>query len=232
MEDTNFYEAIIDYSYLLEKNYPQKSILKLIGDKYMLNRVQRTILYRGITTSEKSKNRNLKLIKEDFIKSEKLYIDCYNVIYTIGSYLNGNTLFVGTDNLLRDASEIHGKILRTKLLDRSLNLLFGYLKTLKIAEVILIIDEPVNHSKSLCKKINELIKKIGIKAKAEINKSPDIYLKTLKEGICATSDSVIIDKSNIKIFDLARNTLNFHFSPEFLFNFHYQNPADLIHLKL
>ena len=48
----NFKNAIIDYSYLLEKDYPHKAILKIIGDRYLLTGLQRSILFRGITKKQ------------------------------------------------------------------------------------------------------------------------------------------------------------------------------------
>ena len=99
----NFKNAIYDYIYFLEKEYPQKAILKLIGDRYLLSGIQRTMLYRGITTKENSLKRTSKLITENLLSNQILHIDGYNVLITIGSYLNGNTVFVSNDNFLRDA---------------------------------------------------------------------------------------------------------------------------------
>ena len=77
-------------------------------------------------------------------------------------------------------------------------------------------DNPVSYSGELSNYLNECLAKNNISGFAETVYSPDYYLIKLNEGICATSDSVIIDKSNVKIFDLARNSLVFHFNPAFL----------------
>ena len=99
-----FKYAIRDYLYLLEKNYPQKGIIKLIGDRYALSGTERTMLYRGIATRENclARKQKLALVKE--LKKASLYIDGYNVMITIGSYLNGNTVYISNDHILRDAS--------------------------------------------------------------------------------------------------------------------------------
>ena len=212
----NFKNAIYDYIYLLEKEYPQKAILKLIGDRYLLSGIQRTMLYRGITTKENSLKRTSKLITENLLSNQILHIDGYNVLITIGSYLNGNTVFVGNDNFLRDASEIHGKIFRTELFDRALILIFDYLKKINIKEVFFYLDKPVSFSGKLCLKIDEQLKNYKIQGKAETFNSPDFQLKNIKEGFCATSDSTIIDNSKVKVFDLARNTILYHFKPGFI----------------
>lgn len=42
----------------------------------------------------------------------------------------------------------------------------------------------------------------------------DQELKKISDGIMATSDSQIIEKSRVNIFDLLRYTLKYHFNPK------------------
>ena len=212
----NFAKAISDYIYFLEKDYPQKSVSKLISDRYSLNGIERTILYRGVTTRKNSIYRSSKLVTKEELINQSIYIDGYNVLITIGSYLNGNTVFIGTDNFLRDASEIHGKIFRTELFERAIVLILTYLKEINIKDAYFYIDKPVSFSGNLCLKINQHLEDFEIKGKAETCDSPDFILKHLEKGFCATSDSTIIDKSKVKIFDLARNTLSLYFKTRFV----------------
>ncbi|MCK5822873.1 MAG: DUF434 domain-containing protein [Bacteroidales bacterium] len=212
----NFKNAINDYIYLLEKKYPQKAILKLIGDKYLLSSVERTILFRGITTKNKIISRSTKLASENELFNQTIHVDCYNTLITIGSYLNGSTVFIGNDNFLRDASEIHGKIFRTELYEKSLSLIFYYLKTKNVSNILFYLDKPVSYSGKLCSDINDLLNKEKINGKAQTCESPDFILKNIDFGFCSTSDSIIIDNSNVKIFDLSRKTIEFHYKPKFL----------------
>ena len=212
----NFKHAINDYIYLLERKYPQKAILKLIGDKYLLSGIERTILFRGIATQNKIVSRCTKLATENELYHQTLHVDCYNTLITIGSYLNGSIVFVGNDNFLRDASEIHGKIFRTELFKKSLLLIFNYLKKINVYEVLFYLDKPVSYSGKLCQEINDWLKKENIKGNAQTCGSPDFILKNIDYGFCSTSDSIIIDNSKMKIFDLSRKTIEFHFKPNFL----------------
>lgn len=209
-----FFKAITDYFWLMEKKYPQKAILKLIGDRYKLTGTERSILYRGIFTSLECEARKEKLTQD--ISDTILHIDTYNVLITIGSYLNGNVLYVSNDNFLRDASEIHGKVFRTEVIDRAINLLFDFLKDKKVNEIIFYIDKPISHSAKLKQTLENNIAEFSLKAEAKLYQSPDHYLKKVQKGIIATSDSVIIDKSNVKIIDLAFSVLNYHFQPTFV----------------
>jgi hypothetical protein len=104
--------AIKDYKFLLDRGYPQKSILKMVGDKYQLSGTARSVLHRGVCSSAQIKSRKKKKIGETDLKNQVIHIDLYNILFVIGSYLNGTLVFVSNDGFLRDTSELHGKIFR------------------------------------------------------------------------------------------------------------------------
>ena len=213
----NFNIAIKDYKYFLERKYPQKSILKLVGDKYLLTGKERAMLFRGITTNEKIKKRKNILVKNNkSIKGKSLHIDAYNVLITIGSYLNGSLVFIGNDDFLRDASELHGKIFRDKLVTRAVNLTLEYLKMQRVKSADFYLDEPVSKSGELCSEIRKCLYKNNISGDAQTCNSPDYILKNIDNGIVCSSDSTIIDNSNVGVFDLARKVILFHFNPIFV----------------
>jgi hypothetical protein len=211
-----FNDAARDYLYLLEKGYPQKAIIKLIGDRYSLSGTERTLLYRGLTTAANRTYRASLLLDEAGIKQKSLYIDGYNVLITIGSYLNGSLVFIANDNFLRDASEIHGKVFRTELFDRGILLIIDYLKQADAGSAHFYLDRPVSKSGILAARVNQLLEEHSFPGGALTVRSPDYELKQLGSGIVCSSDSTIIDKTQRKLFDLARNTLSYHFSPGFL----------------
>ena len=142
----DFTQAAEDYLYLLERKYSQKSILKLIGDRYSLNAVERSVLYRGVSSEADSLRRAAKLTGSDKLKGSELHIDGYNVLITIGSYLNGNLVFKSTDRLLRDASEIHGKVFRNELFNKAILLIFSYMQKNTPKSVHFYFDKPISHS--------------------------------------------------------------------------------------
>ncbi|NQT77882.1 MAG: DUF434 domain-containing protein [Bacteroidetes bacterium] len=209
----NFKNAKQDYRYLLEKNYPQKGIIKLIGDRYALSGSERTMLYRGITTRENCLTRKKKLALVKELKKASLYIDGYNVMITIGSYLNGNTVYISNDHLLRDASGMHGKVFRKVLMKRILELLLDDLIYLQLSNTIIYFDRPVSKSAELASFISRQMEVSGIPGHAETAESPDYILKQCTAGFIASSDSNIIDKCHIKTFDLARHVISRNFHP-------------------
>ena len=119
--------SVCDYRYLLEHEYPQKSILKLVGDRYALPSHERVMLYRGLAGKQQVKVRQQKFIS-DIPAHAEVTLDGFNVCRTLGSYLNGNPVFVGQDGYLRDVSELHRKKLKWEVLERSVTLILGFLR--------------------------------------------------------------------------------------------------------
>jgi hypothetical protein len=212
----NFKPALEDYLFLLERKYPQKAILKIIGDHYALTATDRSLLFRGVCIREEAQQRRLKMAEPASLPGNTLHVDGFNVILTIGSYLNGSPVYVGMDGILRDASEIHGKIFRNELNMRSVQLVIDFLSENNCPEVYFYLDSPVSMSGEFCKLINSGLSEHKLKGKAETFVSPDFILKNLTDGIISTSDSTIIDKTNQKVIDLPRLVLERFFEPKFM----------------
>lgn len=208
-----FKSAARDYRFLLEKNYPQKGIIKLTGDRYALSSTERTMLYRGITSRSNCVSRKAKRSHAYAIGKNRLHIDGYNVMLTIGSYLNGNTVFISNDGLLRDAAELHGKVFRKELMDRILDILLNELDHLRPAQSMFYFDRPVSRSGELAQKLNSRLKDACIQGRASVHDSADHPLKQARKGIIATSDSGIIDHAALPHFDLAHHVIRRNFSP-------------------
>ncbi len=212
----NFRQAAWDYLYLLDRKYPQKAILKIIGDRYLLSGTERSMLYRGIAATHTATKRSMSFTGLSGLQGSELVIDGFNVLITIGSYLNGNAIFISNDCVLRDASEIHGKAFRAALLDRALSLLIDYLISIKPSNVFFYFDEPIAHSGDICHQVNLLLLSKKIVGMAKTCSSVDYYLKICKSGILATSDSAVIDKAQVMLFDLPKHIIEHSFQPDFI----------------
>ena len=210
----NFKTAIKDYYYLLNRGYSQKALLKLTGDRYSLSAEQRIILYRGIVKTSEANYRKRK--KGYSVRKKYLYIDCYNVLLTISNYLYGRNLYISNDGFLRDAGQIYGKIRTDKVFYKSVDHLFIYLIEKKPEKTFLFIDSPVSYSGEFALYLKEKIIKTDIDAEAIVTKSPDYKLKQVKTGVISTSDSVIIDNTEVKTIDIARNILKQKYRARFI----------------
>jgi hypothetical protein len=201
----SFRQAIRDFSYLIENEYPRKAILKLIGDRYLLNKEQRTLLNRGILRKKDATDRYGK--KTSNIKDSRLLIDTYNVLLIISNYLLGRIIFISTDGFIRDAGETHGKINRDKVFDRSVEYLVEYLESAGPSEIIFYIDNPVSYSGDLAERLRECIRSKKLKGEAIVVNNPDRELMQQKDGIIATSDSEVLNATECRVCDLAAMVL-------------------------
>jgi hypothetical protein len=202
-----FKNALTDYYYLLNKNYPEKETLKLVGDHFRLTGPQRTVLFRGITSKKKASIRKSKRIPIEDLKGKELYIDGYNVLFTIMNYLLGKMVFIGNDGILRDSGGAYGKIEKEEIFYKAATTLMDFLQQRNIENITIYLDEPVSNSQSHVSLIEKKMQEEKIKGEVRLLHSVDHRLKQIKDGVIATSDSEIIDRTPGKIIDLARTTL-------------------------
>ena len=205
-----FIASMRDYAYLLNQKYPRKAILKIVGDRYMLNTFQRILLSRGIFPDTAVQTRIDKSI--DNIAGADIYIDAYNVLFTISNYLLGRIVFISNDLFLRDAGEVYGKLHKDPVFSRSLDLLVDYLDKIQPVRVEFYIDKPVSFSAELARSVREILSGKGILGDASLEKNPDAVLIRLDTGIVATSDSDILDETGRPVTDLAHLVLKDRFS--------------------
>lgn len=210
---------MLDYTYLLERGYPTKASLKLVGDRYRLSASHRTILFRGVTTREAASRRRKTLTRS--CRSEVLRIDGYNVLFTVGNYLLGRELFIAVDGFLRDAGETHGGGMPQEVFDRAVELTVSFLADSRPSSVEFVFDRPISHSGQTAARMKEILTAAAIAGTSVTEPSADAVLKS-GDGVVATSDSAIIDglirrRNSIglagspRTFDLARHVLGRHF---------------------
>jgi hypothetical protein len=205
----NFRQAIRDFSYLIENEYPRKAILKLIGDRFLLDKTQRTLLNRGILRKKDAVSRYKKTVQT--VRDSVLFVDTYNVLLIISNYLLGRLVFISTDGFLRDAGETYGKIHREKVFMKSVGYLMDWLLQAEPSEVFFYIDNPVSYSGELAEHIRLCLKEKKMKGSALVVNNPDKELILKKEGIIATSDSEILNATDCKICDLSAMVLKSRF---------------------
>lgn len=209
LNNENFRQGALDYFYLQDRNYPQKGTLKLVGDRYKLSGDQRTVLYRGISSSISSNNRKIRLTTN--IKDKTLIIDGYNVLFTILNYRLGRLVFLSTDGILRDAGSLHGKIRNDELFYDCITLLFDLFTTKNPAFLNIFLDSPVSHSAKHKNTIDKALEQYSINGRCQLVKSPDYEIKQNSDGIICSSDTAIIDKTKNSIADIPRAVLEKNF---------------------
>jgi len=202
MVNGGFINACKDYAYLINRNYPERGTLKLVGDRYRLTRDQRTVLYRGISSAEKSDRRRNKLVKD--IAGKRLAVDGYNVIFSLLNYRLGRFTFISTDDVFRDAGSLHGKLKDEEMFIDCIKMLAKHLSVMHPSLVEVFLDSPVSHSERHAHAISEVFQQFSIQCNCQVIRSADFALKHLSFDVLATSDSVIIEYTETKVVDLPR----------------------------
>jgi hypothetical protein len=206
-------QAAEEYFWILSKGYPQGPALKLVGDKFMLSRDMRQVLYRGVVPDALARLRCEKVGTVG--EGDLVLIDTYNVLFTVNNYLLGKPLFISNDGMLRDAGEMRGRIINKPQFSRSVSLMLEVLQMWSGASYIHYLDEPVSYSGRLSIELCKDMMQMGIEGDAFTVKSPDqMLLQERSDAIC-TSDGGIIDQYQGRVIDLPRFLLQHYFQTDF-----------------
>ena len=184
----------------------------MVGDKFMLARTMRQVLYRGVIPTERAQTRLEKIGVVG--KDDLVLIDTYNVLFTVNNYLLGSPLFISNDGMLRDAGEMRGRIIDKPQFSRSISMMLEVLQMWPGATYIHYLDEPVSHSGRLSIELCKDMAQMGIEGDAFTVKSPDQVLKEEKSDAICTSDGGIIDQYQGRVIDLPRFLLQHYFQSD------------------
>ena len=80
-------EARKDLKYLLNRGYNKPSALKLVGDRYQLNKPERSILFRSVFSDREAEIIKSKRVSISELRGRKLLVDGFNVLNTIEEIL-------------------------------------------------------------------------------------------------------------------------------------------------
>jgi len=208
-----FWHAAEEYLWIISREYPQRAALKLVGDKFMLSREMRQVLYRGVVPARTAEARRKKI--GNVRKGDLVLIDTYNVLFTVNNYLLGRPLFISNDGMLRDAGEMHGRIINKHQFSRSVSLMLEVLQMWSGATYIHYLDEPVSYSGRLSIELSKDMVQMEIEGDAHTVQSPDQMLKAEKSDAICTSDGGIIDQYEGRVIDLPRFLLEHYFQAGF-----------------
>jgi hypothetical protein len=206
LNSQNLQKASEDFGYLLNRAYPRKAALELVGNRYQLTSDQRHLLHRGVFSDMDAKSRQKKKISPNQIRGYDLVIDGYNVLITIEAGLLGRPLILGDDGFIRDISGLSGNFQKTEMTVQALELLLNFLKTVKPRQTLFLFDSPISRSGELALEVRGRMKKESLPGDAMAIRVPEKILIGFP-GRVATSDTAIIDRSH-KVVDLAGTVLS------------------------
>ena len=194
-------KAAEDFRYLLNRGYPRKVTLELVGNRYGLTFDERHLLHRGVFSSKDSQSRQKKRISIKEIRNQDLAIDGHNVIITIEAGLSGRPLVLSDDGFVRDISGLSGSFKKTETTENAIQLITDAIKQIKPRQTLFLLDAPISKSGKLAEEIRNRLKQANLPGDAMAIKVPEKILFGFP-GIVATSDTAIIDRPK-KVLDLA-----------------------------
>jgi hypothetical protein len=194
-------QAAEDFRYLLDRAYPRKASLELVGNRYGLTFDERHLLHRGVFLDADSEARQKKIISPKEIKNKDLAIDGHNVLITVEAGLSGRPLILADDGFVRDISGLSGSFKKTEMTEKAIKLIICFLKKWRPRHMLFLFDAPISKSGILAQELRTFLKKEGLPGDALAMKVPEKILIGF-QGVIATSDTAIIDRSK-RVIDLA-----------------------------
>ena len=226
----SFTEAARDYRLLLDRGYPTAACLKLVGDRWALDKAARTVLFRGILPESLSAAIAARLVRA-LPPGARLAVDGYNVLFTLTNYRRGRPLFLGADGLVRDAGGAHGRIQDPGLFLECARAATERLADLGVAYAELYLDAPVSGSGTHAAALRDLLARAGVTGRVELAASADGPVRDFEggfaagqaegfaagraQGFAATSDSAVAVAARSPVFDLARDILETRYGAVF-----------------
>ena len=201
MEFRSLQEAGIDFRYLLNRGYPRKAGLELVGNRYRLTSDERHLLHRGVFSDSASKSRLKKRVSVKEVWDKALAIDGHNVLITIEAGLSGGRLVLGDDGFIRDISGLSGNFRRTARTEEALQMIFDLILEVVPRQTLFLFDAPISKSGRLAQEVRDRLRKEGLPGDAQAVRVPETILMGFG-GFIATSDTAIIDQSE-RVVDLA-----------------------------
>ena len=203
-------KAAQDFRYLLNRRYPRKAALELVGNRYGLTYDERHLLHRGVFSNSDSKSRKKRIVPIAGIRNKDLAIDGHNVIITIEAGLSGRLLVFADDGFVRDISGLSGSFKKTETTENAIKFIINAIKQIKPRQTLFLLDAPISRSGKLAEEIRERLKQANLPGDAMAVKVPEKILIGFP-GVIATSDTAIIDQSK-RVLDLAGYILRKHLS--------------------
>jgi hypothetical protein len=197
----NLPKAAEDFRYLLNRGYPRKTTLELVGNRYGLTSDERHLLHRGVFSSSDSQARQKKKISIQEVRNKDLAIDGHNVLITIEAGLSRRPLILGDDGFIRDISGLSGSFKKTESTEKAIQFIIHTIKIIKPRQTLFLFDAPISMSGELAQEVRSQLKRENLLGEAMAVKVPEKILIGFP-GIIATSDTAIINQSK-KVLDLA-----------------------------
>lgn len=187
--------AVDDYCYLLSRGYAAASSSALVGNRYRLNKRQRTALLRIGTSEVASEQRRSKHLTPEALSGKTLAIDGFNLLILLEAALSGGVILLGRDGAYRDMASISGSYKRVKQTEYAIDLVIAALKQLKVGPVQWYLDAPISNSGKLKQLLLAMAESARCEWSVELVADPDKTINARTDVVAISGDSFVIDES-------------------------------------
>ncbi|MFK7984359.1 MAG: DUF434 domain-containing protein [Saprospiraceae bacterium] len=190
-----FHEAVSDLSFLLSKDYGEKSATQLVGNRYRLNARQQKALGRMAVAESAVSSRQAKACAFADLQDQAVVIDGFNLLILLEGALSGAYLFKGMDGVYRDIAGVHGSYKRVQKTEAVIDLIGATLTKFGVTKVHWFLDKPVSNSGRLKVRLLEKAAAAGYDWSVELAFNPD---KAVAEhgAISISGDGWVIDHAD------------------------------------
>ncbi len=193
--------ATSDLSWLLGRGYASKSAVKIVGDRYALDKRQRIAVARCACSEERASERQSRCVPPEQDAGEDIWIDGFNVLTTIEAALGGGVILQARDGCYRDMASMHGSYRQVAETLPAIELVGRQLMKSRVAHCRWLLDSPVSNSGRVKRMLEKQAEENGWNWKVDLVPDPDKLLSK-SEAIVASSDSAILDRCS-RWFNLA-----------------------------
>jgi hypothetical protein len=195
-------EAVAELSWLLDRGYPKKAALKLVGDRHALRDRQRMAVQRCAASRADRELRAARRVEARALAGGPLVVDGYNVLLTVEAALSGGVLLLGGDGVVRDLTSMSGHYRRMRSTRPALEAIAALTTAAACSELVWLFDRPISNSGRLKQAIDAMAGAAAWPWQVELVASPDREL-IASPSIVATADSGVLDRCG-RWFNLAR----------------------------
>ncbi len=185
-------QAVSDLSWLLQRGYPERAALKLVGDRYGLRARQRQAVQRCAASDEDCARRSAKRLEVDRLAGDSVVLDGYNVLLSLEAALSGGALLLARDGTLRDLAAMSAHYRRLHTTEPAIELLAEFFDRQGCSEVICYLDRPVSNSGRLKRLMLRCVAERRARWRVDLTDRTDHLLKH-SPHVVATADSAVLD---------------------------------------
>jgi hypothetical protein len=193
-------KASEEVRWLLDRGYPQESVLTFVGNHYRLSLMERNILARVVFPEKEAAELKRRKADPREMLGKRIGIDGYNVLITVEAIVAGKPVFLCDDGWVRDVSAVFGKHRITPLTHKALDEILSIFDSARPESVDFLYEKQVSWSGRLAELTRKKMEEKDIDGTAKTVAKVDSELKK-RYDLIATSDRVIILK-HFKVLDL------------------------------